>query len=160
MAGVATARYNSPCGCLIIKVRMGKIYLCDWEGRGIRPTNEIARSDGDDVIREAISQLNEYFEGERKEFNLPLMPDGTPFQKQVWQSLLEIPYGATRTYSEIATGVGRPDAVRATATAIGANPLSILIPCHRVIGKNGTLTGYAGGLDAKRFLLNHEGHDY
>lgn len=101
-------------------------------------------------------QLDEYFAGERREFDVPLMFAGTEFQKAVWDVLSRIPYGRTETYSELARRIGRPAAVRAIANAVGSNALSILVPCHRVIGADGTLTGYAGyagGLPAKRHLL-------
>ncbi|MFB5675363.1 methylated-DNA--[protein]-cysteine S-methyltransferase [Paenibacillus terreus] len=97
--------------------------------------------------------LKEYLKGERSSFTLPLHLQGTPFQKAVWDALAHIPYGETRTYSEIATQLGKASAVRAVAAAIGANPALIFVPCHRVIGKNGTLTGYRGGLDMKKELL-------
>ncbi len=102
-------------------------------------------------------QLMEYFAGTRREFTFPLDLRGTPFQIAVWRALLQIPYGETRSYSEIATTIGRVAAVRAVGAANGANPIPLVIPCHRVIGKNGTLTGYRGGLDVKAELLRLEG---
>jgi len=108
------------------------------------------------VIDAAIGQLQEYFAGKRRDFELPLRPEGTDFQRAVWQALCTIDFGETRAYSDIARAVGRPDAVRAVGAANGQNPISIVIPCHRVIGKNGTLTGYGGGIDNKRWLLDHE----
>ena len=101
-------------------------------------------------------ELDEYFAGKRHTFEIPLHPVGTDFQKQVWQALLEIPYGETRTYKEIAQKTNKLKGIRAVAQAIGANGISILIPCHRVIGTNRSLTGYAGGIEAKRLLLNIE----
>ncbi|GGA85686.1 methylated-DNA--[protein]-cysteine S-methyltransferase [Ornithinibacillus halotolerans] len=102
-------------------------------------------------------QLNEYFNKQRSTFNLDFKPFGTDFQKQVWQSLVnELPYGRTKTYKDIALAIGKPAAVRAVGGAINKNPLSIVIPCHRVIGMNGSLTGYNGGLDRKEYLLKHE----
>jgi methylated-DNA-[protein]-cysteine S-methyltransferase len=101
-------------------------------------------------------QLEEYFAGERGSFDLPVAPAGTPFQQGVWAELQRIGYGTTITYAELAARIGRPTAIRATGAANGANPVSIVIPCHRVIGSNGTLTGYGGGLEAKRFLLDLE----
>ena len=103
-----------------------------------------------------LEQLNEYFSGDRHIFDLAFIPTGSPFQKKVWSSLRSIPYAKTVSYTEIALKIGRPESVRSVATAIGKNPLPILIPCHRVIGKNGTLNGYSGGLEIKQFLLNHE----
>lgn len=106
---------------------------------------------------DAIRQLEEYFAGTRREFALPLDAEGTPFQQEAWAALRRIPYGATRSYQEQAAAIGRPGAVRAVGTANGRNPISIIVPCHRVIGANGSLTGYGGGLAAKRWLLQHEG---
>jgi methylated-DNA-[protein]-cysteine S-methyltransferase len=105
---------------------------------------------------DAIAQLNEYFAGERTEFDLALDMRGTQFQKDVWNALLTIPYGETRSYGEIARQIGRPDRARAVGSANGSNPISIIVPCHRVIGADGSLVGYGGGLDRKRFLLDHE----
>jgi len=101
-------------------------------------------------------QLTEYEKGSRKKFDLPLHLIGTDFQKQVWNALLEIPYGETRSYQEIAIRIGKPKALRAVGGACNRNPIGIIVPCHRVIGKNGSLTGYAGGLSYKELLLNHE----
>lgn len=105
------------------------------------------------VLRQAASELDEYFRGVRKEFSVPLDLKGTPFQASVWRELLRLPYGATSSYRKIALAAGAPAAVRAAGTAIGRNPLSIFVPCHRVLGSSGALSGYAGGLDRKRFLL-------
>lgn len=105
------------------------------------------------VIETAGAQLDEYFAGERREFDVPLMFAGTEFQNAVWNELMLIPHGRTTTYGELARRIGRPAAVRAIANAIGSNALSILVPCHRVLGADGALTGYAGGLPAKRHLL-------
>ena len=102
-------------------------------------------------------QLGEYFDGKRTEFNVPLDPVGTEFQLQAWQELRKIPFGKTRTYAEQAAAIGKTSAVRAVGTANGRNPLTIVVPCHRVIGADGTLTGFAGGLDRKRALLKLEG---
>ena len=107
-------------------------------------------------LREAIKQLRQYFSGELKEFDLKLNPRGTDFQKSVWQTLLTIPYGRTISYMDLAKDLGDPLAIRAVAAANGKNPLWILIPCHRVIGSDGSLTGYAGGLWRKKWLLDHE----
>lgn len=104
----------------------------------------------------AADQLEAYFAGERHEFDLVLAPTGTPFQVSVWQGLLEIPYGETRSYGQLATRLGSPGASRAVGLANGRNPVSIIVPCHRVIGADGTLTGYAGGMDRKRLLLDLE----
>ncbi|RZS99133.1 methylated-DNA--[protein]-cysteine S-methyltransferase [Aquimarina brevivitae] len=107
-------------------------------------------------IQNVVSQLQEYFEGTRTQFDLVLQPQGTDFQQRVWEQLLTIPYGATTTYLDIAKQLGDPKCIRAAASANGKNPLGILIPCHRVIGSDGSLTGYAGGLWRKKWLLEHE----
>jgi methylated-DNA-[protein]-cysteine S-methyltransferase len=105
----------------------------------------------------AAQQLHEYFSGQRQSFDLPLQPAwGTPFQHAVWQALQRIPYGRTSTYGDIARDIGNPNALRAVGAAIGQNPHTIVVPCHRVVGANGSLTGFAGGLDRKTFLLTHE----
>lgn len=108
------------------------------------------------IIRQTIKQLDEYFRGKRKKFELPLNPKGTEFQKKVWQQLMNIPYGKTSTYKDIATLIGNTNASRAVGNANNKNPIAIIIPCHRVIGSNNKLTGYAGGLDKKEKLLNLE----
>ncbi len=104
-----------------------------------------------------MKELQEYFEGKRREFTVPLRPEGTAFQKQVWQALLTIPYGQTRSYGQIAAQIGKPGASRAVGMGNHCNPIAILIPCHRVIGANGSMTGYGGGLDIKEYLLKREG---
>lgn len=108
------------------------------------------------VLAEAERQLSEYFTGERRAFSLAFEFFGTAFQREVWQALTTIPFGETRTYAWLASQIGRPTAVRAVGAANGRNPLSIVVPCHRVIGTNGKLTGFAGGLEAKEFLLQLE----
>ena len=108
------------------------------------------------IIADTLRQLEEYFDGFRREFDLPLSPIGTAFQKAVWNALLTIPYGKTCSYSDIAMQIGRPKAVRAVAQAIGRNPISIIIPCHRVVGKDGSLTGYQWGIPIKEALLKIE----
>lgn len=105
----------------------------------------------------ACRQLDEYFSGRRTRFELRLAPKGTPFQQAVWQALVDIPYGQTTSYSALAAKIGRPQAIRAVGTANGANPIAVIVPCHRVIGANGSLTGYAGGLPRKSLLLKLEG---
>jgi methylated-DNA-[protein]-cysteine S-methyltransferase len=107
-------------------------------------------------LTEVIRQLSEYFAGSRKEFDVPLALRGTPFQLDVWRALQRIPYGETRSYEQIAHSIGRPTATRAVGAANGANPIPIIVPCHRVIGKNGALTGFGGGIPVKRMLLDLE----
>lgn len=107
-------------------------------------------------LEDACIQIQEYFEGKRNQFNISLNPEGTTFQKKVWEELLKIPFGKTKSYQEIANNLGDPKVIRAAASANGKNPIAILIPCHRVIGSDGSLTGYAGGLHRKKWLLEHE----
>jgi methylated-DNA-[protein]-cysteine S-methyltransferase len=109
-----------------------------------------------EIIEQTHAQLQEYFEKKRTEFDLPIAFTGTDFQKKTWEALLAIPYGETRSYSDQANLIGRPEAVRAVGRTNGLNPISIVVPCHRVVGKSGKLTGYAGGLDKKQFLLDLE----
>ncbi len=110
----------------------------------------------DPVLAEAARQLDQYFEGRRTEFELPLRPDGTEFQRAVWRALLGIRFGETWSYGQLARAIGKPTASRAVGAANGRNPIPIVIPCHRVIGADGSLTGYGGGEPAKRWLLDHE----
>jgi methylated-DNA-[protein]-cysteine S-methyltransferase len=123
-----------------LKVGPFKIGPSDWNKR-------------DDDFDDVVTQLQEYFAGTRRQFDLPLAPEGTPFQQRVWRALLEIPYGETISYGELAGQIGQRNASRAVGLANGSNPLSIVIPCHRVIGANGKLTGYGGGLPNKERLL-------
>lgn len=157
--------YVSPCGTLLLGVCGGRLCLCNWTESRCRARVEerVARllraeymPGAHDVLSEASRQLDEYFAGTRRMFDVPLLPVGTEFQSSVWQELLNIPYGGTCTYSEQARRMGMPRAVRAVAAANGLNALSLFIPCHRVVGHDGRLTGYAGGLEAKRFLLDWE----
>ena len=108
------------------------------------------------LLQEAEEQLNEYFAGARREFDLPLAPKGTPFQKAVWAEMCRIPYGETRTYGQLAAAIGRPSACRAVGGACHSNPIAILQPCHRVVGRSGRLTGYAYGVEMKQYLLELE----
>lgn len=158
-----TEVYDSPCGTLLLGDCEGQLCLCDWmlnrarreriDRRVAAATQAVFQAGETPLTREAIKQLQAYFEGERDSFTLPIWPIGSPFQQEVWKALQQIPYGSTCSYRDVAVRIGRPEAVRAVANAIGANPLSLLIPCHRVIGQNKRLTGYAGGLEAKQQLL-------
>jgi methylated-DNA-[protein]-cysteine S-methyltransferase len=112
---------------------------------------------GSPVLRQTITQLTEYFSGTRRTLDVPLAPRGTEFQLAVWNELLRIPYGHTVSYAEIAHRIGRPSAIRAVGAANGANPIPVIVPCHRVIGSNGSLTGYGGGIERKQWLLALEG---
>lgn len=166
MPHIATHIYESPCGPLLLASFDRQLVLCDWPKSGHRRATDRRlqrhfkadyQPEMSPVIAEAVTQLNQYFEHKRTSFDLPISLVGTPFQLRVWHALQEVPYGTTTSYADIARRIGQPTAVRAVASAIGANPVSILIPCHRVVGYNGALTGYAGGLNAKRFLLDLEG---
>ncbi len=157
--------HDTPCGEIILGSIQGKLCLCDWKDMVHRERNDKRTKrffkaeyieETSDVINEAIRELNEYFAGERRNFNLSLLFAGTSFQQRIWNALLTIPYGETRSYMQIARIVGNEKGVRAVAQAIGANPMSIIVPCHRVIGSDKALTGFAGGLEAKRYLLNLE----
>lgn len=117
---------------------------------------EVGEENPSPVLTMGSMQLEEYFAGKRREFDLPLQPQGTDFQKSVWQALREIPYGETASYGEIAAKIGNPKACRAVGMANNRNPIAIIIPCHRVVGAKGALTGYAGGLDKKEYLLKLE----
>ncbi|UCA56992.1 MULTISPECIES: methylated-DNA--[protein]-cysteine S-methyltransferase [Aequorivita] len=119
-------------------------------------TLPVANVLGSEEIQQVKKQFEEYFEGKRKDFNIKLSPHGTEFQKKVWRELLNIPFGKTVSYQQIANTLGDPKVIRAAASANGKNPISIVIPCHRVIGSDGSLTGYAGGLHRKKWLLEHE----
>ncbi|MHC1756544.1 MAG: methylated-DNA--[protein]-cysteine S-methyltransferase [Methanosarcina sp.] len=114
--------------------------------------------ENEEFFREISRQLEEYFAGKLKSFDVKLAPEGTEFQKSVWKALCEVPYGETRTYKDIAVSIGNPKAYRAVGLANNRNPIAIIVPCHRVIGANGKLTGYASGLDVKEFLLRLEGN--
>lgn len=136
----------------------------DWQTREYKPEHPKAHAKDHESISlaekhliQAKHELLEYFAGKRQQFNVPLAPQGTEFQQQVWHALSLIDYGCTCSYADIAEQIGRPKAVRAVGTANGANPIAIIVPCHRVIGKNGTLTGYAYGLALKQKLLQLEG---
>jgi len=115
-----------------------------------------AQSDSHPLLSECFRQLDEYFRGERKRFELKLKPEGTDFQKKVWDELRKIPFGKTASYAEVALAIGRPKAGRAVGGANGRNPIAVIIPCHRVIGSDGSLTGFGGGLWRKERLLKHE----
>ncbi len=157
----AFATMNSPVGTLTLVAGDRGLAAILWENdRPHRVRLPPLREDrGNPMLRETARQLGEYFAGSRRVFDLPLDPRGTPFQKRVWAALVSIPFGETRTYGEIAASLGCPTATRAVGAANGRNPISIVAPCHRVIGASGTLTGFAGGIDVKAKLLAIEGHD-
>lgn len=145
------AYYKTPIGIAKITGNEEGIQSISVLDEDINPSEEIPQA-----LQNCVNQLNEYFRGERTEFDLKLNPQGTSFQKTVWEELNKIPYGSTRTYLEQTKHIGDPKAIRAVASANGKNPIWIVIPCHRVIGSDGSLTGYAGGLWRKKWLLNHE----
>lgn len=153
---------DSPLGTLGLEAcdsRLSAIRFLDRASDDVRDESSSDTPAGDPapVLRKAAGQLGEYFQGRRTAFNLPLALDGTDFQEQVWQMLLDIPYGWTVSYSELAARLGDPAKVRAVGAANGKNPIPIVVPCHRVIGSDDHLTGYAGGVERKLWLLQHEG---
>ena len=137
----------------ILKAEFEECGQVQSEG-GIIP--EQCRTSMPEVLRRTVRELDEYFRGERRDFDIPLLLAGSDFQKRVWQQLPHIPYGQTVSYGELAAAIGSPKSVRAVANANGANAISIILPCHRIIGSDGRLTGYGGGLRAKQFLLELE----
>jgi methylated-DNA-[protein]-cysteine S-methyltransferase len=144
---------DSPVGSLLLAGEDGALSMLEFQrGRRAARSPQDWREDRK-PFRDALSQLEAYFAGRLRRFELRLAPAGTRFQHQVWDLLLEIPYGETRSYGELARRIGDPKAARAVGLANGSNPIAIVIPCHRVIGANGKLTGYGGGLDVKRQLL-------
>ena len=147
----AYAYYDSPIGLIEIGGTMEQITSLFF----VEERRE--DSESNDLCEEAVRQLTEYFEGSRRTFDLPILLEGTEFQKQVWRRLMDIPFGQTISYGDLARAIGKPSAVRAVGAANGRNPISIVVPCHRVIGNNGGLTGYGGGLPRKEWLLRHEG---
>jgi methylated-DNA-[protein]-cysteine S-methyltransferase len=154
-----TNTVRSPLGTLTLIASDNGLAAILWENdRPGRVRLEVLGEDAaHPVLRETERQLADYFAGRRRAFDIPLDFTGTEFQKAVWRALLTIPFGETRSYAQIARQIGHPTAVRAVGAANGRNPISIVTPCHRVIGSSGKLTGFAGGLDAKAFLLRLEG---
>ncbi len=159
---IAIQSFKSPVGELLIGSYKGKLCLCDWTYRRMRKSIDRRLQttlkatyveQPCDTTQHAISQLNRYFTKGLQQFDLPLLMVGTNFQQQVWSALLNIPYAETASYSELAQNIHNKKAIRAVANANGANAISIIIPCHRVIGSKGELTGYAGGLATKKRLL-------
>ena len=143
--------YDTPVGKLIIGEEKDCITCVTWT-----QLPESYLQEETELILECRNQLDEYFAGKRKTFDLPLAPKGTAFQQKVWSALQEIPYGEVCTYKDIAVAIGNPKGCQAVGGANGKNPIAIIIPCHRVIGKNGKLVGYAGGMENKKFLLGLE----
>lgn len=151
-------RIPSPVGPLLIAGDGARLRLIEFHAPRHRVKRDREWREGDcDLLRQAQMQLDEYFADRRRAFDLPLSPVGTPFQQAVWRELAGIPFGTTISYAQLATRLGRPSATRAVGAANGRNPLPIVLPCHRVIGADGSLTGFGGGLPTKQFLLRMEG---
>lgn len=151
---LAQLQVDSPVGVLTLETSSTGLRTIYW---GQKVANQIAATaQATKILSDTASQLDEYFAGQRAEFDLPLEPRGTEFQKSAWQTLRSIPHGETISYGEQATRMNKPKAVRAVGAANGANPIPIVVPCHRVIGANGSLTGFASGIDTKKWLLDHE----
>ncbi len=161
MNALYSRKFPSPVGELTLVAGDAGLVAVTWEKdrAGRVPLSEVTPDAEHSVLAETAKQLDEYFAGERMVFDLPLDPTGTEFQRAVWMALRKIPFGETKSYLEIAIEVGSRNHTRAVGAANGRNPISIIVPCHRVIGSSGTLTGFAGGLAAKQFLLEHEGRD-
>lgn len=165
MAFIETQIFASPLGSLILASYQGALCMCDWQYRkqrvqldkrlcnGLGTSMKLAENE---VLALAVQQLIEYFNGTRKEFDIPLTMVGTVFQRQVWDKLLQIPYGKTVSYLQLSQHMQNESAIRAVAAANGANGISIIVPCHKVVGGQGQLVGYAGGLHAKQKLLELE----
>ncbi|MEP6632950.1 MAG: methylated-DNA--[protein]-cysteine S-methyltransferase [Luteimonas sp.] len=150
-------RMGSPVGELLLAADDEGLRIIEFSPHRFPRATDDWRAGENAALRAARAQLTQYFAGQRREFDLPLAPQGTVFQCAVWWTLAKIPYGATRSYAQIATHLGKPTATRAVGAANGRNPLPIVLPCHRVIGADGSLTGFGGGLPAKQFLLELEG---
>jgi len=150
-------KIDSPVGTLTLVASKHHLVAIAWQGESdAAPFGAAPEGDPHPVLEETERQLRAYFAGELQAFDLPLDFRGTDFQRQVWQALLAIPFGETRSYRDIAVALGRPTATRAVGAANGANPIPIVAPCHRVVGANGSLTGFGGGLENKAFLLDLE----
>jgi methylated-DNA-[protein]-cysteine S-methyltransferase len=149
-------RIESPIGDLTIVATNDAIVAIEMSPARPATTANAVREDAYPLLIEARRQLDAYFRGELNTFSLPLRPSGTNFQQRVWKALEDVPYGVTASYNDIAKAIGAPGSARAVGAANGANPLPIVVPCHRVIGSDGSLTGYGGGLDRKRKLLSLE----
>ncbi|MFO7985391.1 MAG: methylated-DNA--[protein]-cysteine S-methyltransferase [Desulfatiglandaceae bacterium] len=153
---MAYTEWDSPVGRLLIAGDKFGLRLIRFPNRIRKGEPGIHGEENPEPLREAISQLDAYFEGRCRSFDLNLSPEGKPFQLTVWKALSQIPYGETLSYGKLAEKIGKPGAARAVGGAVGRNPLPIILPCHRVIGSDGSLTGFGGGLDRKRALLSLE----
>lgn len=153
--------FDSPVGRLLMLGRQDKLTNLDFECEQIAPNSKWILKQDLPLFMQVKQALSRYFNGEREDFShIPLAPQGTAFQQRIWQALRHIAYGQTSTYGALAQQINNPNAVRAVGGAVGSNPISIIIPCHRVLGKDRALTGFGGGLPAKRFLLQLEHIDY
>jgi methylated-DNA-[protein]-cysteine S-methyltransferase len=159
MESFFTSNYSSPIGNLPLVAHENALIAVLWENDSPNRVNLPAQLIEQEtrILTETKKQLDAYFEGKRKIFDLPIQTEGTDFQVKIWKALTEIPFGQTRTYGQLAKEINQTSASRAVGAANGRNPISIIIPCHRVIGTNGKLTGFAGGLEAKQYLLKLEG---
>lgn len=150
---INTVHYSSPLGILLLQEEENQLTVVHFMDDEV---DAVLSATDSPVLLQTILQLDEYFAGRRKQFSLPLSPAGTAFQQKVWQQLIQIPFAETITYLHVAKRLGNVKSIRAAASANGKNPLAIIIPCHRVVGADGKLTGYAGGLHRKQWLLEHE----
>ena len=157
MSTIRFRHFDSPVGTLTIAASDAGLHAIEFPGDSYLLPRRDWREGDHPLLRRAQAQLDAYFAGTRRDFDLPLAPRGTPFQRQVWFALASIPYSGTASYAQLAARVDRPAATRAVGAANGRNPLPIVLPCHRVIGADGSLTGFGGGLPTKRFLLELEG---
>jgi methylated-DNA-[protein]-cysteine S-methyltransferase len=156
---ISYTEYSSPLGQLIIAAtERGVCGLYFEQHKYFAGPQGWVRNDQQPHLRQAVAQLDEYFANTRSAFDVALDLKGTSFQQAVWRALRALPFGVTTSYGDIARRLGKPRAVRAVGTAIGRNPVSIIVPCHRVLGASGALSGYAGGVERKQFLLEHERH--
>ncbi|MEL0607440.1 methylated-DNA--[protein]-cysteine S-methyltransferase [Vibrio echinoideorum] len=151
--------YESPLGVVTLQANDEGLLGLWFETHTTKPEQLGVQDDSFPIFGLAIDQLSRYFAGEAIQFTVPIAVKGTPFQQSVWQALTTIPYGETWSYAQLADAIGNPKAVRAVGLANGKNPVSVIVPCHRVIGKNGKLTGYAGGVERKQRLLVIEGRE-
>lgn len=165
MSHITLSGYCSPAGEMIVGSYGDSLCICDWAGcsrtradidRICHRLGAELRQGPSEVTARALDELSEYFAGVRRDFTIPVLFAGTDFQRAVWHKLSQIPYGSTISYGELALRMGYPKSIRAVAAAVAANPMSVVVPCHRVVGSDGRLTGYRGGMEAKSLLLSLE----
>lgn len=161
MSEIYYTYYGSPIGNLLMIEQDGQLTNLDFEAEQIAPNPKWKLDETRPLFAQVSQALTRYFNGEKEDFSsIPLAPKGTEFQQRIWNALRQIPFGETSTYGNLANLINHPKAVRAVGGAVGSNPISIIIPCHRILGKSRQLTGFGGGLPAKRFLLDLEKIDY